>query len=67
MWQLHGTTETLVFLGIIVLQTDLKLHSLCELPILLLSGSGNLSDGLPEDIALKLTAAESSITRPLNV
>jgi hypothetical protein len=47
--QFHGATETLVFLRVIVLQTDLKFNSLCELP--------DLGDGLPEDIALKLTVA----------
>jgi len=53
--QLYGSTETLVFLGIVVLQTNLKLHGLRELPVLLLSPSSNLGDGVSEDIALKLT------------
>jgi hypothetical protein len=55
--QLHGATETLVFLRVIVLQTDLKFNSLCELPVLLLGSSHDLGDGLPENIALKLTVA----------
>ena len=59
--QLHGATETLVFLGVVVLQTNLEFHGLRELPVLLLCSSSNLGDGLPEDIALKLTAEGNSI------
>ena len=35
--QLHGTTETLILLGIIVLEPDLQLYGLCEVPLLILS------------------------------
>mmetsp|Transcript_15986 Transcript_15986/g.28434 ORF Transcript_15986/g.28434 Transcript_15986/m.28434 type:complete len:238 (-) Transcript_15986:94-807(-) len=41
--KLHGAAETLVLLGIIVLQTDLQLNGLSELPLLLL---GSFQDGL---------------------
>ena len=34
--QLHGTTETLILLGIIVLEPDLQLYGLCEVPLLVL-------------------------------
>lgn len=53
--ELHGATETLVLLGIVVLQTDLKLHGLRELAILLLRVGQNLGDHLPKRLALKLT------------
>lgn len=56
MWQLHGSTETFVFLGVIVLQTNLKFNRLGELPVLLLGISDNCGDGFPQNITLKLTA-----------
>jgi hypothetical protein len=55
MGQLHRAAETLVFLGVIILETNLKLHGLRELAVLLLSTRGDGGDGLTEDIALKLT------------
>lgn len=64
MWQLHRAAETFVFLGVVVLQTNLKLYSFSELPVLLLGRSGDLRNGLPEDIALELTASEKIIPRP---
>jgi hypothetical protein len=54
--QLNGAAETLVFLRVIVLQTDLKFDGLHELPVLLLGSSDNRGDGLPEGVALELTA-----------
>lgn len=33
--QLHGATETLVLLRVVVLEADLELDGLCELPVLL--------------------------------
>lgn len=59
MGQLHRATETFVFLGVVVLQTNLKFHGLRELAVLLLGTRGNLGDSLPENIALKLTARQS--------
>lgn len=64
VWQLHRAAETFVFLGVVVLQTNLKLYSFSELPVLLLGRSGDLRNGLPEDIALELTASEKIIPRP---
>ena len=53
--QLNRATETLVLLWIIILQTNLKLNSLSELPILL--GILNyLGDGILENLGLQLTA-----------
>jgi hypothetical protein len=53
--QLNRATETLVLLLIIILQTNLKLNSLSELPILL--GILNyLGDDILENLGLQLTA-----------
>jgi hypothetical protein len=54
--QLNRATETLVLLWIIILQTNLKLNSLGELPILLLGIPNNLGDGILENLGLQLTA-----------
>jgi len=43
--ELDGTRETLITLGIIVLETDLELDGLGELPLLLLGGNLNGADG----------------------
>jgi hypothetical protein len=55
MRELDGATETLVFLGIIVLQSDLELYGLREVTLLLLRVVHHLRDYLPQCIALKLT------------
>jgi hypothetical protein len=56
MGQLNRATETLVLLWIIILQTNLKFHSLSELPILLLGIPNNLGDGFLDRLRLQLTA-----------
>ena len=43
--QLHGSAETLVLLGVIVLQTDLQLDSLLELALLGLGALQHSCDG----------------------
>lgn len=57
--QLHRSTETLIFLWVIVLQTNLELNCLHELALLLLGVSNNLGNGFPQHITLKLTAAQN--------
>ena len=55
---LDGAGETLVLLGVVVLEADLKVDALEELPGLLL---GALPDGLhalPEDLCWYLTEIE---------
>jgi hypothetical protein len=57
--QLNRATETLVLLWVIVLQANLKLNCLSELPILLLGSHNDLRDGFFENLSLQLTAAYS--------
>jgi hypothetical protein len=45
----------LLLLWIIILQTNLKFNSLCELPILLLGISNDLRDDILDNIILQLT------------
>ena len=52
---LHSSGETLILLGIIVLEVDLKLHSLKELSLFLLGALLDLLDGLVEQIPGHLT------------
>ena len=54
--QLDGATETLVLLRIIVLQSNLELDGLCELPVLLPCLRHDQGDGLLEGLSLQLTA-----------
>lgn len=58
MGQLDGAAETLVLLRVIVLETNLKLNGLGELPALLLGFPNNLGDGFLENLALQLTAID---------
>lgn len=51
----HGTAEALVFLRIIVLQPDLKLHGFRKVTLLLFRVVHDLGNYLPKRIALKLT------------
>lgn len=55
MRQFHRATETFVLLRIIVLEPNLELNSLSEVAVLFLGLSGDLGDGLPQHITLKLT------------
>jgi hypothetical protein len=52
MGQLNGAAETLVLLWVIVLETNLKLNGLGELPVLFLAISNNLGDGFLESLGL---------------
>ena len=52
--QLNGATETLVLLRIIVLQSNLELDGLCEIPVLLPSLCSDLGDCVLEDLGLQL-------------
>ncbi|GMR53969.1 hypothetical protein PMAYCL1PPCAC_24164, partial [Pristionchus mayeri] len=52
--QSDGSAETLVLLGIVVLQTDLELDGLTELALLLLRSLEDLSDGLIQELARDL-------------
>jgi len=56
--QLNRAAETLVLLWVVVLQTNLKLNGLGELPILLLGIPNDLGDGILESLGLQLTAAD---------
>lgn len=53
--QLHGPTETLVLLRVVVLESDLELNGLGEIALLLLSICSNYGDGFPQGLTLKLT------------
>jgi hypothetical protein len=55
VWQLNRTTETLVLLRVIVLQSNLKFNGLDKLALLLTSIIGNCCDCLPHSIILQLT------------
>jgi hypothetical protein len=55
MRQFHRATETFVLLRIIVLEPNLELNSLSEVAVLFLGLGGDLGDGLPQHITLKLT------------
>jgi hypothetical protein len=55
MRQFHRATETFVLLRIIVLEANLELNSLSEVAVLFLGLGGDLGDGLPQHITLKLT------------
>jgi hypothetical protein len=55
MRQFHRATETFVLLRIIVLEPNLELNSLSEVAVLFLGLGGDLGDGLPKHITLKLT------------
>lgn len=59
--QFDRATETLVLLGVVVLESNLELNSLCELAILLLGICNNHSDCFPEGLTLKLTAVTKEI------
>lgn len=48
--------ETLILLGVIVLEPNLELNCLSEVTLLLLTICGNHSDGFPQRLTLKLTA-----------
>ncbi|GMT00836.1 hypothetical protein PENTCL1PPCAC_23010, partial [Pristionchus entomophagus] len=52
--QSDGSAETLVLLGIVVLETDLELHSLTELALLLLRSLEDLSDSFIQELARDL-------------
>ncbi|GMT29538.1 hypothetical protein PFISCL1PPCAC_20835, partial [Pristionchus fissidentatus] len=54
--QSDGSGETLVLLGVVVLQTDLELDGLTELALLLLSSLDDLRDGLIQEVARDLAA-----------
>lgn len=56
MRKFHGTTETLIFLGIIILQTNLELNSFKKLSFLLLRVRDDLGNSFPQNITLKLAA-----------
>lgn len=49
--ELDLTTETLVLLGIVVLETNLELNGLSELSLSLLVGGKDVSNGCFESIA----------------
>lgn len=51
-----GSAETLVLLGIVVLETDLELNGLAELALLLLRSLDDLGDRLIQEIARDLAA-----------
>lgn len=53
--KLNRTTETLVLLRVIVLQTNLQLNGFNELAVLLTAVIGNVCDCLPQGVALQLT------------
>merc|ERR1719449_158389 len=53
--QLHSSGETLVLLGVVVLQTNLEVNSLEELPLLLLGGREHGIDTLIECFLRHLT------------
>ena len=48
---LDGARETLVLLGIIVLQDDLEFNSLQKLPLLVLAGLEHIADGLVQQLS----------------
>jgi hypothetical protein len=52
--QLNRTTETLVLLWVIVLQTNLQLNGFDEFAVLLTTVIGNACDCLPQGVALQL-------------
>lgn len=56
MWQFHRPAETLIFLWVVVLQTNLEFNRLNKLAVFLLCLCSDLSNGLSEDITLELTA-----------
>lgn len=58
--QLDRATETLVLLRIIVLEANLELDGLGELPVLLLGLGNNLGDCLLQDFSLQLTAKQNT-------
>jgi len=55
VWQLHGTTETLVLLGVVVLQPNLQFNCFRKIALLLRSILFDLGDSFPQDITLQLT------------
>jgi hypothetical protein len=63
--ELDGTRETLVTLGIVVLQTNLELDGLSETTLLLLGGGLNglndLSDGSSADFAIIIEKMSKSV------
>ena len=48
---LDGARETLVLLGIIVLQDDLEFHRLLELPLFLLTVLEHIGNGVVQQIS----------------
>ena len=52
---LDGASKTLVLLGIIVLEGDLQLHRLCELPLLVLATLQQRVDGFAYGVPVELT------------
>lgn len=57
--ELDRSTETLVLLRVIVLQTNLKLNRLSKVTLLLLRFSLDGSDGFSKSLALKLTIQQT--------
>jgi len=49
--QLDGAGETLVLLGVVVLEADLEVHRLEELPLLLLGAGLDGHHALPQDLS----------------
>ena len=52
--KLHSTTKPLIFLRVIILQSNLQLDCFYKLPLLLLAIGKDLSYGFPQHITLKL-------------
>ena len=57
----HGSRETLIFLGIIVLQRDLELDGFDELPLLLLTLSKDSVNAFQQGISRDLTVLKKII------
>merc|ERR1719500_1531584 len=65
MLQLHSSGETLVLLGVVVLQTDLEINSFQKLPLLLLGGSEHGVDTLVERLLGDFTHGGLLVTNSL--
>jgi len=60
--QLNRTTETLVLLRVIVLETNLQLNGFNKLALLLTGIIGNRGNRLPQSITLQLTETRKDET-----
>ena len=54
---LDGAGETLVLLGVVVLEADLEVHGLHELPLLVRAGLQHILDTLIESVTRNLAHA----------